>query len=112
MSAILLKDQTDNGKQVTLSLGQVLAIRLPENPTTGYGWAVDEPRSPDKHTNVVTLESTNFTMEPTAGVGGGGVRTFMFKVVQIGVMQLHLKLWHRWEQDIIDRFNLVVHVSE
>ena len=112
MSAILFKDQTDNGKQVTLSVGQVLAIRLPENPTTGYRWAVDEPSLPNKHTNVITLESANFAMELTAGVGGSGVRTFMFKVVQTGITQLHLKLWHRWEQDIIDRFNLVVHVSE
>ena len=93
--------QADNGKSVDVRPGSLITIRLSENPTTGYRWAVDNVDS-----DVVVLESSDYAPAPNAGVGSGGERTFTFQATQAGVAAIHLKLWRDWEGDgsITQRF--------
>jgi inhibitor of cysteine peptidase len=101
--------QADNGKSVEIEPGSMVTIRLGENPTTGYRWAVDTA-IPD----VVTLASSDYVPAQNAGVGGGGERAFIFKATKAGIAPIHLKLWRDWEGDksITQRFDVTVHVRD
>ena len=105
--SILIFTQDHNGKVVELSRSDTLFIRLPENPTTGYQWAVEEVKGP-----IITLEKSNYA--PTAGaeIGGGGERTLVFKATSPGTTNLRLKLWQAWEGDssIVDIYTITIHV--
>ena len=77
---------------VTLSAGEELTIRLPENPTTGYRWSVN----PDSFGGVLTLLDSSY--EPGGpGVGAAGVRTFRFAATAAGTAQVTLSLARSWE---------------
>src|SRR5260370_24543853 len=47
MSTITLT-QADKGKSITVHTGEEIVIMLPENPTTGYRWAIDRS---EEHTS-------------------------------------------------------------
>lgn len=107
--------RADSGKSIKLSRGQTLLIHLPENPTTGYRWEVDSPKGGGKDANaqIITLEGTNSAPDPSAGVGGGGTRSFVFKAVDDGTTEVRLKLWRPWEGDrsVVERYGLTVQVD-
>ena len=69
MSNITLTE-ADKGKTIAVQQGTEVLIRLNENPTTGYRWAIDQ--SDDA---VLPLQSSNFASTPGAAVGAGGART-------------------------------------
>jgi inhibitor of cysteine peptidase len=99
--------QADEGRNVALRKGDALVIRLPENPTTGFRWAMD------RGGDLVTADGSDFA--PTgAGVGGGGVRALRFRATVAGQAVLSLKRWRPWEGDasISARFTVVLHVTE
>jgi inhibitor of cysteine peptidase len=43
---VIIFDQNASGQVVDLPVGQVAELRLPENPTTGFRWAVTSAASP------------------------------------------------------------------
>jgi inhibitor of cysteine peptidase len=99
--------QADNGKSVEARQGDPIVIRLDENPTTGYRWAVDKSND-----GVIALQHMDYAQASGTGVGGGGQRTFTFKAIGSGTAAIQLKLWRDWEGDksITDRFNVTVQV--
>jgi len=103
--------KTDDGKQLTLNVGQDLTIRLPENPTTGYRWAVDEPTQRDPSTEILVFTDRSYSAEKAVGIGGGGMCTLTFNAQKAGVAELRLKLWQPSENDVDDRFHLTIHVQ-
>lgn len=109
--SILQLSQADHGKLVQLSRGQSLSIRLPENPTTGYRWEVDQNQL-GPESSPIGLETSSFSLASGSGIGGGGERTFVFKAVDLGTTQLQLKLWQPWEGEatIIDRYHLTLQI--
>lgn len=114
MSPIVLS-QADNGKLIETNWGQTMSIRLTENPTTGYRWEVDSTNVGFEEGNeVLILESSSFVTTPTAGVGGGGERTFTFKAANVGTTHLQMKLWQSWEgsNSVIELYSLTVRVRD
>jgi inhibitor of cysteine peptidase len=103
----LIVTQTDNGKSFEVHQGEVIEIRLAENPTTGYRWAIDHVDA-----DFLTLQNSAFSPPPGAGLGGGGERTFTFTATQTGTARIQLKLWREWEGDrsITDRYALTVQI--
>ena len=103
---ILTKDNA--GSNVGLKSGDMLEVRLPENPTTGYRWAVDSV-----DTRVLQLDTTPYEPATDAGVGGGGTRVFRFSVAGSGSSVLRLKLWREWEgdQSILERFEVTINAT-
>jgi inhibitor of cysteine peptidase len=63
--------EADNGKAVQEPLGETFAVRLQENPTTGYSWNLSLPAG-------LTLSRDEFIPSQTAVqlVGAGGTRSF------------------------------------
>ncbi len=100
--------EVDKGKSLEVHQGDEIVIRLKENPTTGYRWAVDKTDD-----EILTLQNSGFSPTPGAGVGGGGSRTFTFKAKKPGSVHLQLKLLRAWEGDssIIDRYDVTIQVQ-
>lgn len=102
-TALEITDQA-NGKTVVLEAGQTLVIRLPENPTTGYRWAVES-------SGAMRLDRDEFFPIGT-GVGAGGTRQQQWHTESSGKHQILLVLQRSWEAPnmAIERFSLTVAV--
>ena len=93
-NGMLILTRADHNRSAELRVGERLAARLPENPTTGYTWAIDET---DRR--LLTLDSTDYAPPETGFVGARGQRTFTFTARQPGEVALKLKYWRFWEGD-------------
>ena len=105
----------DSGKTLEIRSGDTLSIQLPENPTTGYRWAMQTPDDQNSEQNLdpnLELLSSEFSPQ-SAGVGASGQRTFTFRAKSPGTAHLQLKEWRAWEGDrsILNRFELTVEVK-
>jgi inhibitor of cysteine peptidase len=87
----------DSGSQVQVKSGQVLAISLETNPTTGYKWEVmriDESM-------LQQLGESEFISSDSKGlVGVGGVEILRFEAVGVGTTYLELGYRRYWEEDV------------
>lgn len=92
--SLVVLEEIDNGKTMTIRTGGTLQIQLEGNPTTGYAWEVDSLDSA-----ILQFKDRTFTPESEA-VGAGGVVTLSFTAMAAG--RTHLKLiYHRpWEEGI------------
>ena len=90
----------DKGRHIELRKDDTLVVSLPENPSTGYRWAVDQVGG------ILQLEGTQFNLMKGAGVGAGGWRTLRFMAAATGAAKLQLKLWQEWGGDasVADRY--------
>jgi inhibitor of cysteine peptidase len=85
----------DSGVSQKLYQGQLVHIRLPANPSTGYMWAVEG-------TLPYSLEQTSdSTYETTStAIGAGGVETWTFRVKAQVEGKLRLKYWRSFEPTV------------
>jgi inhibitor of cysteine peptidase len=102
MSITIEVNEQANGKTVALSGGQVLVVRLPENPTTGYRWVAES-------NDAMKLEADEYFPNNT-GIGAGGTRQLRWSALAPGQSQIILKQKRSWETTgtAIGHFSLVV----
>jgi inhibitor of cysteine peptidase len=100
--------QADDGTVVEVAPSTVVVVRLPENSSTGFNWAVD--RLDDR---VLGLQSSDYGPPTGGAVGGAGWRSFAFRAMTTGSDRLRLKLWRHWQGDdsIIKRFGVTIRVQ-
>jgi inhibitor of cysteine peptidase len=84
MSEVTLTE-ADNGKSIAVALGEKVVLRLNENPTTGFRWAVDTGDN-----EIIELRSSEYIRAPGSAVGGGGQRVFVFEARRSGSFHLLL----------------------
>ena len=103
----------DSGTTVQARVGDVLAVLLAENATTGYRWHVDLIDSG------IELVSDGYRAAPpdTPGeqrVGSGGTREFRVVPTRVGLATMSFKHWREWEGDssVIERVSFVVDAVE
>jgi inhibitor of cysteine peptidase len=78
-------DQAANNTEVILTVGQEVEIVLPENPTTGYRWEIQDSGEP------VCSAIANRFDAPSAGTPGrGGVRHWQFRAERAGSCRIDL----------------------
>jgi inhibitor of cysteine peptidase len=96
----------DSGKTVEVPRGGEVLLRLDENPTTGYRWAVDK-----LDTDVVTIQNDEYSTSG-GGAGAGGTRVLTLRATRAGTTSIQLKLWREWEGDssITQRFAATIRV--
>ena len=82
-----------NGKTLEAKTGDVILVRLPENATTGYRWAVDAMDE-----TKLELVKSEYVREGKA-IGSGGEMTWTLKAKSKGSSTLKLKLWRSFEGD-------------
>ena len=92
----------DSGRTVELGPGEVVTVRLNENPSTGYKWAIESAGG---------LEPVGDDFaRGGAALGSGGERVFKFRTPRAGSYQLRLKHWRDFEGDssITERFEVTI----
>jgi inhibitor of cysteine peptidase len=82
--------QEDSGRRRTLSVGEVLVIRLAENPTTGYRWQAEFDSG--------RLQASDDRFEPSSDLpGAAGMRYLTFRALAPGETRLRLVNRRAWE---------------
>jgi inhibitor of cysteine peptidase len=77
---------------ITLAVGETMAVRLAENPTTGYRWTSDGAGD-----RLVEVDSTFEPPQSRDKVGAGGTRVLRFRAAQVGRVTLVLRYARPWE---------------
>jgi inhibitor of cysteine peptidase len=95
-------DKTLNGKKIQANKGDTIKVQLAENPTTGYLWRINSFN--DKHINI----KENKYEVASEAIGAGGMKTFYFEVINVGLSELNLTHGKPWENEVIDTFNLTI----
>lgn len=101
-------DQTMNGASVELKKGQLMVLKLPSNPTTGYDWEiVSIDPSIIKQSGEMSYKSDSNL------AGSGGVDTWTFEGGSSGTTRLILVYHRSWEKDVepLQVFNLDIVVK-
>jgi inhibitor of cysteine peptidase len=98
---------TENGSTTTVEHGDEIVLRLPENATTGYRWAIDRL---DEDVIEAVGSEPNY---PGSAVGSAGHVAFTFKAKKAGTGEVTLKYWRHFEGDksITNRFRLRLHTQ-
>jgi predicted secreted protein len=97
----------NDGTTVRVSRDELLAIRLAENRTTAYRWAV-EPLD----TTVVALQESTYAGARDKAIGAAGAVTLTFKALQPGTTQIRLKHQQGSDGPIAGQFSVTVEVDE
>lgn len=91
-NGVLILASADNNRTAELRVGERVKVGLPDNPSTGYTWAIDETDS-----RLLALDGAEYA-EPTEGfIGARGRRIFTFTARQPGEVTLRLKYWRFWD---------------
>ncbi|NPA07075.1 MAG: protease inhibitor I42 family protein [Chloroflexi bacterium] len=92
VSPALVLGPDDQGREITLKVGQVIEVHLPANPSTGYTWLVkDGAPGP-----VVLVAEPAFTPEAERP-GAGGTLVLRFRAVTPGEAHVRLAYQRPWE---------------
>lgn len=97
---------SDNGRTVNVPVGAEVALRLPENPSTGYGWAVEAK------TNLVEISQREYVPMSNM-VGGGGEARWLIRAKVSGTTTIRLKRWREWEgeRSVVERYEFTLLIS-
>ncbi len=89
---VVLTEQ-DNGKDIDFTIGSILLVKLPSNPSTGYNWTIAGEPSPLK------LQKTSFRKGKTKdnAVGASGTAVFQLGASSPGMATLTLLYRRSWE---------------
>jgi inhibitor of cysteine peptidase len=104
----LILTSADNGKSVSASLEDIIIIKIPENPTTGFRWEFEELDN-----KFLEMQTMDFLRESTTLIGTGGEKSFTLKIKQLGSTSIRLKLWRDWEGDssVVQRYEVNIQVT-
>ena len=101
----MVVDEQQSGNRIDVRSGDVVTVRLKENPTTGYRWAIEQAGG------LQLEDDRNANVGPAPGASG--MRELNFRAGAPGDHVLRLKQWRDWQGDasVIGRFQLSVHVG-
>ncbi len=104
---MIIVDQTNSGQTVDLPVGQVMELRLAENPTTGYRWSFTADGTP-------TCAVLNDRFDRPGGPPGqGGQHTWQIKGVAVGNCDISMQYRRSFAPDAVaGSFNLHVRVTK
>jgi predicted secreted protein len=105
--AVITLTQVDNGKVIEAHEGDEIAVRLPQNVTTGYRWHIDRADGLALEQDEYQLEGSSTQFDPNTVFGRGGVRELRFRFYGPGRGRIELKNWQEWEGEasVTERFN-------
>lgn len=103
--------EADNGGQVEVELGKLLAVTLESNPSTGYQWELVE----NNESILKQFGQKEYKPPETPNprmVGAGGCEIFRFKAVGVGQTTLKLVYHKLWEEvEPLETFSIQVTVN-
>ena len=95
----LTLSEADNGRQIELAESEMLVLELESNPSTGYGWEVQEM----DRTILRQVEEVGVGFEPSSKsnlLGAPGTQILRFAGVSKGQTLLKLAYRRPWEKDV------------
>ena len=90
-------DESFDGSQVNMHVGETLVITLSENASTGFQWVT--PHESVHNFENILHERKSEAEGPAHTPGKRGVRHFYFDAVQPGTAELELLYRRSWETD-------------
>lgn len=98
----------DNGREITIGVGNIIEIQLERSGGTGYEWYLDNSYNE-------CLERVSESTEALSGEGRVGapvMRTWKLKAVKKGVTVVSLRLYRVWEgkEKAVDFFTIRVKI--
>lgn len=99
---------SDLGKTVVAHVGDMVLIRLAENPSTGYVWEMDTLDA-----QLIEIKGSEYQAAPGTGVGRGGTRLFRLQAKAPGTAPLLLKLRRPWESEheVADQLRVTLQIQ-
>jgi uncharacterized lipoprotein YbaY/predicted secreted protein len=98
---------SDDGLTIGLKAGQMLAVRLDSNPSTGYSWQVSQVDDA-----VLKQQGEPLFIQPAdAPPGAGGAQVFLFTAAAGGSTTLRLVYKRSFEPDAAPAQTFTVHVT-
>lgn len=96
---------TARGSTVQASPDDRIVVRLPENASTGYQWAISEvdPR--------LAVDSNELELPDPLLPGAPGTRVVRLRPTGPGRARISMELKRRWEDDPVERFGAEVIVG-
>jgi len=98
---------SDDGMTIGLKVGQMLAVRLDSNPSTGYSWQVGQVDD----TILKQQGEPQFIQPADAPPGAGGAQVFLFTAAAGGSTTLMLVYKRSFEPDVAPVQTFTVHVT-
>lgn len=107
-SEVFQLNEMDNGRILVCAPGDVIEVRLPGNPTTGYMWM--QARQFDNRILVKTGDEFLIDQTKQNLVGAPGIFFFSYQVMEKGKAGLRLEYRRPWEenQPPASRFEVLV----
>ena len=95
----MILNEQYSGRTIDMKVGNVVTVRLKENPTTGYRWKVETASGLEQI-------GDHFEVEAGGAIGAAGVRVFQFRSTRVGSYELLMKNWREWENEssVLARF--------
>jgi inhibitor of cysteine peptidase len=89
--------EKNNGDSIKLAVDDTVIIKLESNPTTGYGWILDEKTD----TSIIAIVDSEYVQseEGEELVGAGGHEIFTFKALVSGDTDIILNYERSWEEE-------------
>jgi inhibitor of cysteine peptidase len=104
---VIVVDQSQSGQTVDLPVGQVMELRLAENPTTGYRWTFAADGAP-----ACVVVSDRFE-RPAGPPGQGGEHAWQIKGALAGECRIALQYGRSFQPDAVGKsFALHVRVTQ
>lgn len=100
--------ESHDGKTVDLAVGQVIELRLKENPTTGFRWQIRRDGAPACRITEDFIEPATKNSPPVPGQGSSHV--WRIEGVQVGTCDMALTYARSWEVDRAPAINFSVHM--
>jgi inhibitor of cysteine peptidase len=95
---------SSNGQTIRLAVGEVIELRLAENPTTGFRWQLMANEG-----SACSVVSDRFE-EPSGAPGGGGQHSWMIEATEPGACVIELRYRRRWGEPPEPERTFRVHV--
>jgi inhibitor of cysteine peptidase len=90
---------------VSVSVGDTVTLRLPENATTGYVWSVSE-LGPG-----LVLDEDRIVPSRDGAPGAAGEHLFQLRADRSGEWRVDLRLARDWESDALEERQIRVRVG-
>jgi inhibitor of cysteine peptidase len=101
--------EDDNGRSVTAAVGDVVTVRLTENPSTGYSWSPTYSAGLEPGDDGFIAPSASPDL-----VGAAGTRSFSFEVTASGTqsfMAVYERSWEAGTVEPAEEFALTIEVE-
>ena len=99
-------DESFDGRQIDVPVGESLLINLKENPTTGYTWHLSG--NPEPH---LVLEETTFTPADANRPGQPGIHRWQLKGHESGTAKLDFEYKRSWENSSDRKLAFTIQVT-